>query len=244
MCTIIGAKVDVKNITINELNYISDYIKENISIRGRDGFGLEMIIDNIYDEYYSLREKDLTSFKTAFRRLLRHALKDANEYLTILVQSRAIPETEDDVNLNEYQPIVSSKKKFIVCHNGLIYNDKELAAQYKINIKYDSQIIPELLGINFSKTKNSNTRLTDTLINTYKELQGSFSCIIGICNENKDLFKRSIAFMVNYQPLYYIKGCNFVLLSNIKTNDCSEIEPYSIGFYDLRNKNLVIEELL
>jgi len=243
MCTIIGAKIDVKNITVNELNYISDYIKNNISVRGRDGYGLEIITDNIYMDEYSIKTKSYIEFKNHFTRVLDYAINDTNEYLTILTQSRAIPETEDNVNINEYQPIVSSKQKFIVCHNGLIYNDKELAAQYKLKINYDSQIIPELLGINFSKFKDSSTRLIDTLANTYKELKGSFSCIIGICNENKDLFKRSISFMVNYQPLYYIKGCNFIIFTNIKTVDCIEIEPYSVGFYDLRNKKLITNQL-
>ena len=234
MCTIIGATVAINRIRYKKANELIDYVYKTLPIRGRDGFGCEFIVNGERFKEYSIRRKNFDDFMDTFKSYYYDILDNYTGFMNVLLQARAIPETEEDLDLSEYQPVVYSK--YAICHNGLIYNDKELAAKYGYkDIIYDSQIIPRLLE---SKYK-SNQSIYDQLLSVHNELQGSFSIIgtkFDISSNNNPTYK-GLFFLVNYQPLYYFKDRSIMVLTNIKPYDRQhmEIEPYSVGLATFDN---------
>jgi len=208
MCTIIGATINTKTIRYKDFMQLANLMIEILPTRGRDGFGYYIQTD-IYDSY-TYKSYQYNRIKSSFLCDIKDAINNSEEYLGILMQARAVPETEEYTSLDKIQPLIGDE--YVLVHNGLIYNDKELAEKYDIpenEIPYDSHIILELL---------------EREINPVKELNGSFSVLYFDKEEPKQLY-----YMVNYQPLYVVRDTNYVLATNVKLFNAFEIEPYTYG---------------
>lgn len=174
--------------------------KENINtnvllLRGRDGIGFFNNDKTIKNQTYNNKSKK-----------------------TFISNSRAVPTTEFEQgagqDINNQQPF--ENKQFVVVHNGILSNDKELIEKYNLNpvSTVDTAILPELfykLGV----------------INGLKELKGSFA-ILCYDKKNDKLYAAK-----NFMPLQIYKGNDkSIKIASIKEmfnkdEDTNEIPPYT-----------------
>lgn len=169
MCGILlSLNLDIGNI---------DKIIRKLSLRGRDGYG-----------YYLYRKDGLSISKKSIENVENCDITHFTEPIICIANSRAIPTTEYEIgaglDVTNQQPFSDDKKRFIVVHNGIISNDKELKMKYDLNpsSKVDSAILPllfEKLGV----------------VESLQELKGSFAIL---CFDTK---LKKIYAAKNFMPL-------------------------------------------
>ena len=120
------------------------------------------------------------------------------EYTCFLGNNRAEPTTEHIEHINidlDIQPYMSGN--WVVVHNGVIANDKELCSQYSINRNsaVDSSILPELLDAVFPNECSSK----DVFDFIQENILGSYAFAI------YNTAEKFLLLMCNYQPLYIKK---------------------------------------
>lgn len=190
MCGIIGAYNCKAKIPLSVL-----------TMRGRDGYG-----------YYW----DGKTFKHTS--LAQGTVKTKNIFLG---NARAIPTTEFEqgagLDIVNQQPFES--KRYVVVHNGLIFNDKQLIKKYKLKpkTKVDSEIIPLL----FDKLG---------VFKAMEQIKGSYA-ILAYDKKTRDFYA-----IKNFMPLRIArwgKGYMFFSLEEMFPNlDSREVEPYTIYHID------------
>lgn len=204
MCGIFGG------FDVNEINQLD--ILENLSIRGRDGYGVWT------DSRVDKSEGNIKSIRN-------HLVPGFLGKLTI-ANSRAIPTTEFESgagkDIKNQQPFI--KDGWIVVHNGIISNDKELIKKHSLRpeSKVDSAILPELFSmIGFE--------------DGIKELKGSFSILA--YNHSENCFYAA----KNFTPLCFIKSGKKFIFASMKEMlperfriYATEISPYTIHKIDLK----------
>lgn len=111
----------------------------------------------------------------------------------LLVHNRAIPESE--VQNNNTQPIET--KNFVVIHNWIIANDKEIIQKFKIeeNCPIDTYAFGYLLEE--LSIEDPNLPLKDLVLKALKEIEGSYAFAI-YEKVNKDFM-----LVTHFQPLSY-----------------------------------------
>ena len=196
---------------------------KNMSIKGRDGYGYYYTKDN--KETVQKFNKSPEAHKTI-----------EDDFDLLIANSRAVPTTEYETNagfdVKNLQPF--SNDKYVVVHNGIISNDKELKKEYKLNVEseVDTAILPDL----FSKLG---------VIKTLKTIRGSFAIIC------YDKLERRIYFGKNFLPLVYTKKDNKLIITSLKKNIpvpndyiIKEVQPYTCHEYNLITNKEIKYKLL
>lgn len=198
MCGILGLYNFDETEIIKMLN--------NLSYRGRDGYGVYIKNTNNSEIIKSMKNiNTLTINDVPFISTAK----------LIIANSRAVPTTEYSIgagfDIINQQPF--SNDRYVVVHNGLLKNDKELIKKYNLKptSKVDSAILPHL----FSKLG---------VVKGLRQLEGSYAII---CYDKKD---RMIYAGKNFMPLRIItegRKIGFISLSNMTTYKSEEIKPYT-----------------
>ena len=138
MCTIAGfLKTEKGPLPAHRIQRLL----EGIDIRGRDAFGCVYLLDGNFIRLTTNTKEEL---------LLHVKALPLNAVDGLWVTARAIPASERVAGrieiLRDTQPFCNNR--FVVSHNGIIANDKELSERYQINrvSPVDTSIIPELLS--------------------------------------------------------------------------------------------------
>ena len=183
---------------------IIDSSLKKLSLRGRDGYGFFVT--------------DLNSSKT------ERTLANVETYSTLsnikpvicLANSRATPTTEYETgagfDIKNQQPF--ENKRFVVVHNGIIANDKELIKKFKLKpiANVDSAILPELF-------------LELGVVKGLKELKGSYA-ILCWDKQEKKLYAAK-----NFMPLRVFLEPDKALFISLQEmaplQPTEEVRPYS-----------------
>ncbi|MAH51933.1 hypothetical protein CMI37_39310 [Candidatus Pacearchaeota archaeon] len=188
---------------------VNDII-QSLSLRGRDGVGY----------YIAQKESNGIWNKKIINPENINLILDV-EYKWLIANSRAIPTTEYETDagqdLKNQQPFMG--ERFVVVHNGIIANDKELIKKYKLNpeSKVDTAILPEL----FEKLG---------IVPALKELKGSFAIL---CYDKID---DALYIAKNFMPLCWVqdKTIGGVVIASLKEmlpekyrEISEEISPYT-----------------
>jgi hypothetical protein len=204
-----------------ERHLLGKFLSDITLIRGRDGIGITAF-DIEKQRFGSLYIDKSTIIKypknKLFEIVLNFIAKNISEVGYVLIQSRAVPETEPQKML---QPI--RYKNIILVHNGLIYNDKQILP-YNDN-KLDS------LALAYYIQRNG---LTSSI---FIDVKGSYASLF------IDTDKKTLGYVVNYMPLYrYTLKNDLNIYTNIEPNYiqddeifvCVEdIQPYSMNLLKL-----------
>lgn len=214
MCSIIG--------TFNMVESALVSMCKKMAIRGRDGYGYF-----VTDSMKSATNKELTNIEDI------ENISEVAVPKVFLANSRAVPTTEYETgagfDIKNQQPFESDK--YVVVHNGIISNDKELKEEYNINpiSKVDSAILPHL----FERVG---------VIEGLKKLKGSFA-IICYDKENRILYAAK-----NFMPLRYaLQEDRFVIASLDEISTCyetQEMEPYTCYKIMLRDSDKYVTEAI
>lgn len=155
----------------------------------------------------------------------RDGFKSYKKEIT-LANTRAVPTTEYETGAGfdaiNQQPFYNNK--FIIVHNGIISNDKELRNKYKIKTKsnVDSSILPKLFSkVGFEKG--------------IKELEGSFS-ILAFNKKEKTFYAAK-----NFTPLFYKIEKSKFLFTSFKEEGTKEFPPYNIVKIDKKGNYKFID---
>ena len=174
MCGILGS-YNIENI---------EGTVKNLSLRGRDGFGY---YDNNKDKIIK-SEDNVKHFKDSLNRGL------------YIFNSRALPTTEWETgaghSIENQQPF--SNEQYVIVHNGIISNDKELIKKYNLDVssKVDSAILPSLFK-------------TIGVVEGMKQLKGSYA-ILCFDKQNNKLYAG-----INFMPLRMFFGNNKFLFASL-----------------------------
>jgi len=186
-------------------------IISKLELRGRDGVGV--FIQQLRNKS-TIRIKEEEKSSTIKNRI---SVIESNS--VILANSRATPSTEyatgSGFSVENQQPFENDR--YVVVHNGLIYNDKELIKQYTLSpsSSVDSAILPEL----FSKLG---------VLKGLSQINGSYAIVCF------DKLKEKLYVAKNFLPLYWVKMSDGVAFFSLKEMIDSkyhhltmEVEPYT-----------------
>jgi 7-cyano-7-deazaguanine synthase len=235
LCSISGCIIFERQRTEKECIAIEDKLRRIITKaqdRGRDSYGVISISkDGSYKEIKNVgKPSDTLIFAPRF--------VDSNTTI-VINNNRAEPTTEYVRNKRkeDIQPIVSNG--FVVAHNGIIANDKDLEKELHLErtSKIDTAIIPPLLEKLWDGTLQSlRNILCDTLI-------GSYALAIVDLRRPNELY-----LAVNYKPLYlqYDYVLDTLFFTSLEeyfedaplwlSNPVKQLSPYSLLKVDT-NKN-------
>ena len=163
ICGFVGHITDTTRVNVERLIQITKK-------RGRDSLGFVHVIGDVL-------EKTITS-----------PLSDLKYCSTMICTARAEPTTEFVCEKNEdnIPPFICSP--YVVAHNGMIANDKQLCETFGIRptSKIDTAIIPQLLHI-----------MNGSFISTIEQLKGSMAFAM------IDVKEKTFCLYRDYQPLWY-----------------------------------------
>ncbi len=183
MCTVSGVLI-IKGENYRDIERRFAEIVARGTDRGRDSYGVIVLdSDGATRSIKATRTPSPSSIKGLFTP--KTSLAIAN--------NRAEPTTErvDHKSEEDIQPFES--EHFIVTHNGLIANDREIEAKYNIprRTRIDSAVIPGFLE---SRWKGGSI---ESLAEDIRELKGSYAMIIA------DKRRPDRVFLVqNFKPIY------------------------------------------
>ena len=205
MCGILGS-YNIENI---------EGTVKNLSLRGRDGFGY----------YDNNKDKIIKSVDN-----VKHFKDSLNRGLYIF-NSRALPTTEWETgaghSIENQQPF--SNEQYVIVHNGIISNDKELIKKYNLDVpsKVDSAILPSLFK-------------TIVVVEGMKQLKGSYA-ILCFDKQNNKLYAGK-----NFMPLRMFFGNNKFLFASTKQMvsnlDTKNVDPYKCLELDILDNKVTIKE--
>jgi len=114
--------------------------------------------------------------------------------------------THGSVSLLNAHPHTSMNKRFVICHNGMIDNYKEIKNEYNINTisDTDSEVIVHLLDY---LSKSYDTLSSISIIR--KIIKGSYAIVIIDRNELNRLY-----FLKNKSPMLIAKDSNNIMISS------------------------------
>ena len=188
--------------------------------RGRDSFGV-IVIEK---DGSTKRVKSLGKPSTQEEKL--YGILDENSRV-VIANNRAEPTTEyvNKKSEDDIQPFEG--ERFILTHNGLIANDKELETKFHVTrkTKIDSAVIPPILD---KYWKGDLEGLKDLL----NEIKGSFAFVIG---DKKRPDRIYIA--QNFKPVYMMfdKELGAIFFTSLDDyfnaspfDSVTKLDPYSI----------------
>ncbi len=190
--------------------------------RGRDSFGLVAI----REDGSVLSSKSLGKPSDQEEKLFGVF----DEKTSVVVANNRAEPTTEYVNLKEEKDIQPFEgERFIVTHNGVIANDKELEAKYSLrrNSSIDTSVIPPFLDKLWDGTPE---KLSDLL----EEVRGSFAFIIADKKRPDRLFIAQ-----NFKPVYmaYDQPLDAIFFSSLDEfldedpfypMNVRKLEPYSV----------------
>lgn len=201
MCGILGFYNLISQRNTVGWNVHNDIKK--LSLRGRDGYG--------YFGYNSNHDMSIQK-----REVSIEAVSFPNFSKLMIFNSRAVPTTEWETgagrDIINQQPF--DDERFVVVHNGIIANDKELIKEYNLNpkSKVDSAILPCL----FSKVG---------VVSGLRKLKGSYAILC------YDKLTTKFYAAKNFMPLRIFtntKSFIFVSLEEMLEDlETKEVEPYT-----------------
>jgi glutamine---fructose-6-phosphate transaminase (isomerizing) len=220
MCGILG-------FASNNQNLKEQQIKNNLlklfllsESRGKESSGIA-IKDTLSGKINILKEpiraSELTTsekYRDFMRQFLDPSLKNP---VAIIGHARLVTDGSEDDN-NNNQPV--EKAKGAVIHNGIVTNVNNLWARHvelKRQFEVDTEIIPELIGLNLNKGNN----LTEAVKKTYAEIEGAASIAI-ILEDTNDLILAtntgSLYCCINEkEKIFYFASEKYILCELLKT---------------------------
>ena len=203
MCFILGAfSMKKEEISESQIKNVLDVARHLIQMRGRDSIGI-YTRNSVGASTRCFPLKD-TCLDDIFSRI------DLPTQRCILIQSRAVPETElvayeQGASLKNTQPF--ENVGWAVSHAGSIHNDKELRKEFpNVYWGFEPQIDSAILPYMFMKYG-----VVDTLKN---RVEGSFA--VAALDRAFDIFYLA----KNFQPLYFGVKDDILYYSSL---------PYSFG---------------
>ncbi|MCY0861011.1 MAG: 7-cyano-7-deazaguanine synthase QueC [Metallosphaera prunae] len=208
MCSVTGVLI-MDPIKYAEVNQKLKSILIRAEERGRDSFGVIAVEEDGH----------VRSVKSLGRPSLNQEKLDGiitEKTRVVVANNRAEPTTEF-VRFKmerDIQPFLGDR--FIVSHNGIIANDKEIEKRYEIKrlTTIDSAILPPLLD------KRWDGKL-ETLRDILKELRGSYALVIADRSRPDRIFLAQ-----NFKPLYmaYDVDLNAVFFTSL--DDYFDVKPF------------------
>lgn len=192
-------------------------IVNRASDRGRDSFGLVALN----------RDGSVTSHRNLGRPIRRHVFEKGISL--VIANNRAEPTTEAVKEKKEQDIQPFEGERFVVSHNGIIANDREIERRYGLSRKssIDSAVIPPLLD---SRWDGKGENLGEVL----KDVVGSFALAVA---DKRNPTRVTLA--QNFKPMYmaYDFGRGAVFFSSLdeylnfspkdKVNQ-RRLKPYSV----------------
>ncbi len=210
MCGIVGS------IGFENSNEIVLTGLKRLEYRGYDSCGIAYI------------SNDDVEIKKSIKRI-KNLIENVNEESEISLGHTRWA-THGGVNLQNAHPHITSDKKLIIVHNGVIENYKELQNKYCQNINLSSQtdteVIAEVLNHFYKQTKD----LKKAIIEFMKEVHGSYACIVlNVDEENK---------------LYAIKNKSPMLIGRSSKGYTISSDPSAVidivdDFYQIEDKKFI-----
>lgn len=198
MCGILGTY----NIDASDIKPLL----ENLEIRGRDGTGWfhkSQVTGNTSREKSDKKPIDMMS-----------NLRNIRMGSIFIANTRAVPTTEyksgAGFDVKNQQPFEDDR--YVVVHNGIISNDKELREEYNIVTEstVDTSILPQLfhqLGV----------------VEGMRKLEGSYAIMVYDKDEEKFYVGR------NFMPMHYYIGRDyfkFISSQEMDEQNLEKMEPY------------------
>ena len=218
-----------KNNTNNDsvINVLNSLFE--LQNRGYDSFGIAYF--NEKTKNYEINKKCIDStnqniYDDFYKK--NHAIKSS----TCIGHSRWA--THGQINVENAHPHISNENQFILIHNGIIENYKELK-EFLITKKYtfysetDSEVIVNLIEYFYLYERNQNVK--ESIYHAISLLQGTYGLII---LDNND---PNVAYTIkNGSPLLISDNSKEI----IATSELSGFINKTSNYYELNNKELVI----
>lgn len=235
MCSISGFYKYNDDINHKQFSDYFEYTLQQSTERGKDAFGFCFINKEGQITKTVKDSKKYTDF--IFKKEYLNSYFEDEPVQALLSNHRAMPTTEIDIQdiENDVQPYIGDR--YVIVHNGVIANDKELIQKYNLHPKsdIDSSVLLELLE------KKWNGKLNELKTLLSEEIKGSFALAI------IDTHKNHLFLCTNYKPIFYAYNNTFDCLTftslphfikdDVFTSSVREVSPYSIIMFD-GNKNV------
>jgi len=171
------------------------------------------------------------------KRKLRYYSGKADRFILLHTRQATVQNTQ---NISEFHPFLT--ENFVLVHNGMIHNDKELKRKYKLDYTEttDSAVIVNLIQHFYNKNNN----IVEAIKETCKELRGSFACVLVDKNSGDIyLFRYSNPFW-----LAYSKERNLIVGSSQRDHiekavTISKVKRV-LGFFEVESNISVVNDLL
>ena len=198
MCNVILAK-SKKPITREQ----SDYLAMMLRLRGRDNYTV-FSPDTMFLTYSSNFIEFLTYLEYKFVR---------NNVTTLLMHSRAIPETESQTKT---RPNIYENERFVVAHHGIIPN----AEKFNPKIEIDSELLLDIYkDFDYGYPK-------EWFMKSLEKYPRATTEVIYDKEENRFIIAS------NFMPLYLYRDDDNMIFSTYKGNGFLSTDPYSIFVVD------------
>lgn len=248
MCTLLGGIVKLSR----KLSGMMDEILSMIKLRGQDAFG-GVVVNVARREVAGAKvvEDNHKEFVEYMQRLLRYLSTDrgwsGDRIVALQMVARAIPASEvatgGAVNLGrDTQPFMNDR--FVVSHNGIIANDKELRERFNIQVdsRVDTAVLPDVI------------KEIGVGVWLFEVLKGSYALAI------YDALQSRLHLLTNFMPLYwYMSYDGKVVLyasdpeilkpfalkyegEKFLGKNIFAVEPYSIVTFKVNGKKIVLEK--
>lgn len=233
MCGIAGVKFGGHGTHEHHVRTILSLLKDS-KLRGQDGFGIVSVKTGKVYKSKDFPTEESEFFNMDFRGDL------------IIMNARAQPMTEkSSVDVDTLQP--SIKYGYVLAHNGVVSNDKEIEETYKLKLNLDTDAVLELLSMEMRNVEK-HTLLLDAVClgqKVFPKLSGGFACALArIGNPNELVLVKDFKTLwtaTSKEDFYFASEKETLVHLVGETNifsDCrmDNVEPYTINFMDLNAK--------
>jgi 7-cyano-7-deazaguanine synthase len=233
MCGIAGIKFSTGAHEIQVHKIIS--LMHEISLRGQDGYGIVSVkTGNVF------KSKTLPTGKEAF------FSQNFDDDL-IIMNARAQPMTEKtSEDVDTIQPVI--KHGYVLAHNGVVANDKEIRELYNLEGNLDTEVILDLMVKYMEKSPdrfnlkcvefNESLALTERVL---PQLSGGFACALAKIGDTKNLYLikdfKTLWFGKNDKEFFFASEKEF--LEDVfgrdeifSTTQIHNADPYTLNHFD------------
>jgi glucosamine--fructose-6-phosphate aminotransferase (isomerizing) len=222
--------------------------------RGYDSAGIGFILNN--------QIMTTKSVNLDLDQLYKEKMKNFQSYSAI---SHTRWATNGKISIENTHPFISSNKKFVLVHNGIIDNaeliKKKLLPYKKFNSETDSEVIVNLIEFNYEKYKDIKT-FKQILRITFSQLNGFWGILLIKLDEPLNLYitRKEIPLVVGFNRFSFYVSSDYNTFSEyvdkyfeLKNNDilCLSYDPINneVNSYDVKdyivtyiNQNEILSE--